>query len=479
MTTLDRDEAVGFIISAVDEDHDGLVSFSEKIQGLDSTPAFWLRDYPVYVRPLGDAALHPWPILPSARSLMALPGRTAVFELPRKALADTFQASVGASLTEAEAALLFDLASGKSLEESAQEAGTAVSTRRKQLQHVFRKLDVGGQVELVSLTGRLLNQLVSAADDLNTQSASTWEPYADHLPEGARYGVIGGSDGQTVRYLELGPHDGTPVLVLHPMVFPHLSEADVALFHELGWRTLWPLRPGCLGFAAHHSKGWDAHCKASVEAIAALHRLAGGGAMPVISLVSGGAYAVRFAEAYPGSVSRIDFVSTCFSAGKNKSRDVYFGDAFLRSVRQNGRMAVAAVQHLGGILSRGESQRQKIARKVFGDCRVDQHLLDEEFSTPKRQERFSLASLHSMDSMRHDYLAQVHFSWREAAALPVPKVFWHGAQDRVHNVDDLKQLAQSVTGTASRVLPDMGHLTQGAPLRDVFRQIAADLLQME
>ena len=40
MTTLDRDEAVGFIISAVDEDHDGLVNFSEKIQGLNGTPAF-------------------------------------------------------------------------------------------------------------------------------------------------------------------------------------------------------------------------------------------------------------------------------------------------------------------------------------------------------------------------------------------------------------------------------------------------------
>ena len=386
---------------------------------------------------------------------------------------------LGVSLTDAETALLFDLSSGLSLEDSAQAAGTAVSTRRKQLQHIFRKLRVGGQVELVSLSGRLLQGLVSEADAIHGQNASTWEPYTAHLPDGVRYGVVGGRDGQSVRYLEAGPHDGQPVLILHPMVFPYLGDEDVALFEELGWRALWPMRPGCLGFAAHHSKGWDAHCKASVDAIAAVHQLAGGGPMPVISLVSGGAYAVRFAQAYPGSVSRIDFVSTCFSAGKNKSRDAYFGDALLRRFRQNGRMAAAAVQHLGGILARNQSHPQKVARKVFGDCKIGQALLDEDFATPEREARFALATLHSMDSMRQDYLAQIHFSWREAAALALPKVFWHGAQDRVHDVDDLKMLAQSVTGTASSVLPEMVHLTQGAPLRDVLRLIAADLLQME
>ncbi|MCH2077787.1 MAG: hypothetical protein MK180_13090 [Rhodobacteraceae bacterium] len=479
MTTSDRDEAVGLILSAIDEDHDGLVSFSEKIQGLEGTPTFWMRDYPVYARPAEASDLHPWPILPSKSDGMALAGASGTFELPRAALADIVRDTLHTSLTEAEATLLFDLASGRSLEDSAQIAGTAVSTRRKQLQHVFRKLRVGGQVELVSLTGRLLQRLAREADALNAHSASRWEPYAAHLPSGARHGVIGGTDGQFVRYLQLGPHDGTPVLMLHTMVFPHLGEEDVAPFHELGWRALWPMRPGCLGLAAHHSKGWDAHCQTSVDAIASVHRLAGGGPMPVISLVSGGAYAVRFAQAYPDCVSRIDFVSTCFSAGKNKSRDVYFGDALLRSVRQNGRLAAVAVQHLGGILTRNQSHQQKVARKVFGDCKIDQELLDEEFATPKREARFSLATLHSMDSMRHDYLAQVHFSWREAAALDLPKVFWHGAQDRVHTVADLKPLAESVTGTSSRVLPEMGHLTQGTPLRDVLRLIAADLPQME
>ncbi|MEO0485578.1 MAG: helix-turn-helix transcriptional regulator [Pseudomonadota bacterium] len=477
MNDMDRSEAVGFLTAAVDESHDDLVRFTEKLRALGDAPTFWLRDYPIHVRPATTPGA--WPIVARRGAIMTLAGAQARFELPCAALADTVARDTGVVLTQAEAALMGDLATGLSLEDSAQAAGTAVTTRRKQLQHIFRKLGVGSQAELIALVSRVLHGLTNEIAALHGDGTASWGAYARHLPAGVRYGVIGGSDAGGVRYLDIGPVDGRPVMVLHPMLFPHLGPDDVSLIETLGWRTLWPIRPGCLSTTTHSSKSWDAHCAEAVRGMAVLHDMIGGAPLPIISLVSGGAYATAYAEAYPARVARIDFVSTCFSGGKHRSRDLYFGDAFLRSVQQNGRMALTAVQHLAGTLTRRPDTREQTARRVFGDCKVDQGLLDGEFATPDRVERFTFASLNSMDSMRYDYLAQVRFSWRRAAQVDAPKVFWHGAQDRVHRAGDLKRLAETVTGTAARILPEMGHLTQGAPLRDVFGRIADDILQTE
>ncbi|MEL7301589.1 MAG: alpha/beta hydrolase [Pseudomonadota bacterium] len=476
MSEMDRDEAVGFLTAAVDESHDSLVRFTDKLAHMGEAPAFWLRDFPVHVRAKG-ANRCAWPILARRTYWMTISGRAADYELPRRALAEATVTLAGTPLTPAEATLFEDLAAGFSLEDSAQEAGVAVTTRRKQVQRVFRKLGVSSQVELVALASRWLHDLAGEIGDLHQSASKGWEPYARFLPEGARHGVLCSTGETATRYLDVGPVGGKPVMVLHPMVFPNIGLEEVALCHDLGWRALWPIRPGCLSTATHTSTGWEAHCREVVSGMAALHEMIGGGPIPLMSLVSGGAYATAYAETYPERVSRIDLVSTCFSGGKSSSRDIYFGEAFLRSVRQNGRMAFAAVQHLAGSLARHRDYREKTARRVFGDCEIDQALLDEDFGTPERDDRFTFATLHSMDSMRYDYMAQIKFSWRRAAALPIPKVFWHGAEDRVHNADDLKRLAQTVMGAPARILPGTGHLTQGAPLRDIFRRIAADIPQ--
>lgn len=475
MSKLHNSEALSAISSAVDETHDGLAQFTEKLKAVDDIPAFWWGDHPVWVSPVVNNLLDPWPLKYVDENRVSVENSESEVTLTfsRNALREFSDTLLKTVMTEAEFTLFSDLATGLSLEESALRAGVATSTRRKQLQACFRKLNVVSQAELVSLANRVIDRLSTTLGALLGPADNEWTSYARYFPVGVRCGVLEGVSRRAVRYLEIGPISGRPVFILHPMMFPNIEKADVELFHELGWRTIWPIRDGCLSSRNLAGIDWDRHCEQTVADIHTLQHMCADVPVPIIALVSSGAYATKFAAAYPQCVERIDYVSTCFSAGKRKSRDVYFGDFLLRNLRQNGRMAVVAIQHIAGVVF-GRNQLESTLRRVFKGSAVDQAVLDEEFATPARSERAKYAVRSSIDSMRYDYLSQLSFSWSSASKLETAKQFWHGAQDRVHNLDDLSKLSQKVTGRKAKIIPELGHLTQGAPLRETFHQIAME-----
>lgn len=475
MSQLERSEALSVISSAVDETHDGLAQFTEKLKAIKDIPAFWWGDHPVWVSRLVNKALDPWPLKYSEGNRVSIVSSKTETRLTfqKNALREFSETQFETALTEAEFTLFTDLATGLSLEESARRAGIATSTRRKQLQACFRKLNVLSQVELVSLANRVIDRLSAILSALLGPADNEWTSYAAYLPDRVRCGVLEGVTHQAVRYLEIGPISGRPVIILHPMMFPNIDDADVELFHELGWRTIWPIREGCLNSRNLAGVDWDRHCERSVADIHTLQHMCADVPVPVIALVSSGAYATKFAEKCPQSVERIDYVSTCFSSGKGKSRDIYFGDFLLRNLRQNGRMAVVAIQHIAGVVF-SKNQLESTLRRIFKGSAVDQALLDEDFDSDVRSERAKYAVRRSIDSIRYDYLSQLKFSWVSARKLEVAKQFWHGAQDHVHDLDDLSELSQHVTGRKAKVIPELGHLTQGEPLRATFRQIAVE-----
>ena len=470
--------ALSMLSETMDETHDGLARFTHQMNAFRNLPSFWWGDVPVWLSDTAGDPPHRWPVLSSTEEmfLIARSVEHGAFELPLAALAQEMNADDDVILTPAEFRLFMDLAQGLTLEDSAVQAALATSTRRKQLQRLFAKLQVKSQAELVSLASQVIHRLQSHLEAHLASHVASWGSYLRHMPNGVRFGTLGGHDTAPVRYLDIGPVSGTPVMILHPMVFPNIDADDVALFHQLGWRTIWPVRDGCLSLQTSKDKNWSRHCTKTVEDIHTAHQFVADVKIPIIALVSSGSYAVEFARAYPKCVSRIDFVSTCFSAGGRKTRDVYFGDFLLRTLRSNGRMALLAIRHLANGLSDND-RLEKTIRRVFANSPPDQAQLDADFTTDQRSERIQTAILSSIDSMRHDYLSQLHFSWRQAKTLNAPMQFWHGAQDKVHCLGDLTDLARHVSGRAPEVIPHMGHLTQGAPLRDTFRQIAATYLK--
>ncbi len=473
-------EAVSSLSEFTEATHDNLVAFSNDMKDFDSAPDYWSGATPVWIGALhNDDTQSQWPILDRRQKTCRLRGNGQIGSLiVREAdLNNRILLSAPKTLSPAEFRITVDLAQGLKLSESADLAGISVATRRKQIQNVFRKLDLGSQAEIILFVSRIANELVLdlAADaprpNEGSQSFnSTFLRYQKHLPEGARWGAVGSPNGRAVQYVDIGPIDGRHVLILHSMVFPNLETEDVALFHELGWRTLWPIRPGTLSSVNHHDQKWQTHCYHVVEDMRVLLDAVTQAPVPIIALVSGAAYATAFAEAHPNCVQRIDCVATCFSAG-NGGDDDYFFDKMVRKLTQNGRIAALAVAHLARSIG-GGAQLEKTTRRVYRDSNEDQSLLDDEFRTPKRRERFELVTLQSLDSMRMDYLSQIHFSWERARDIPHPVHFWHGTADRVNNLDQVTRLSQKVTKHAPFVIAGLGHLTQGYPIRRTFRALS-------
>ncbi|WP_296418442.1 helix-turn-helix transcriptional regulator [Pseudooctadecabacter sp.] len=472
MKQLSGMDALPVLADALDEGHAGLVAFSDKLRAVDDVPSFWFDDAPVWVVDREDT-LDPWPVqaVGSRKIALACATGTRAFILPAEVFRAHVSAHLSAPLSDAEHQVLLDLACGLSVDESAARAGVAVSTRRKQLQGTFRKLAVDTQAAMVGLAGQVAHRLVARLSALHRSGDAGFGPYRAFLPAGVRCAAVERGDGATVRYLDMGPVSGRVVMVLHPMVFPDIHAEDVALFHELGLRAIWPVRPRCLSQSALKSGTWQDHCDAAVADCAAVLEAVSAAPVPVVALVSSGGYATTLAARHPHSVAQIDFVSTCYSAGRTRTRDGYFGDFLVRALRQNGRMAMVFAQHLSGAVF-DLPRLERTVRRIFRGSAADKVVLDSVFSDAQKAARLKYAVRQSIGSIRHDYLGQVHFDWDDARRLPVTKQFWHGAQDRVHDLEDLTRLADYVSGRPPQVMAEMGHLTEGASLRSVLRAIA-------
>ncbi|WP_282063912.1 hypothetical protein [Roseobacter litoralis] len=472
-------EAVSGLSAFTGASHDSLVEFSNDLKILDRSPDFWSGATPVWTGVLrANETPSYWPILDRKHQTCTLRGvdHGTSFVVREVDLINRILRSATETLSAAELHVAIDLAQGLTLNESAQLSGVSAATRRKQVQNVFRKLKIGSQTELVLFITDTVNQFVieliadapGTEDRLHSQN-STFSRYQKHLPQGARWGAVGAPNGRAVQYVDIGPIDGQPVMILHSMVFPYIDIDDVALFHELGWRTLWPIRPGTFSPANHHNQKWQTHCDQVVEDMRVLLDAVTQDPVPLIALVSGGAYATSFAELYPNRVRRIDCLATCFTAGKGGDDD-YFFDRMVHKLTQNGRFAALAVAHLARSLG-GNAGLEKSTRRVYRDSNEDQALLDEEFRTSERRERFEIATLQSLDSMRMDYLSQIHFSWDRAHDIPHSVRFWHGTEDHVNNLDQVTRLSHRVSNNLPFVIPGLGHLTQGQPIRAAFRAV--------
>lgn len=476
-------ETLQGLSALTDATHDELADLTTDLETMHQIPDFWIDGRPAWFAETDNKEVHSyWPIVARKNGKVAIKSadklRTIWFA--EQDFCEKLSNDAQINLTKAEQSLLVDLAMGLNLHQSANETGVAVSTRRKQLQGLFKKYGVKNQVELVAKAADQIQQLSSLVATsflpLSSDAATNQlvvQGYRKHLPNGARIGVIAGPDGDPVRYFEFGPVHGRPVMILHSMVFPNIEDVDVQLFNKLGWRTIWPIRPGCLESTTNRNQKWQSHCDKVVEDMNVLLNAVTDRPVPVVSLVSSAAYAVSLAERHPDLVHSIEFVATCFSSGKDGPQD-YFFDRMVHKLVNNGRLAGIALAHLAHGLS-NRAQLEITTRRIFRESKVDQAQLDGEFGSPERSERFYMASLNSLDSMRQDYFSQLNFSWLRLRHMPQTTRFWHGTDDCVNNLDQVTKLAMNVTGERPEVLSGLGHLTQGAPMRAAYQAIAQKL----
>ena len=147
-------------------------------------------------------------------------------------------------LTPAEARLVQYLCMGRTLEEASLAQGVSTHTSKTQLKHVFSKMGVKRQAELVQTV--YSSPLWLSSQTLEPPSQS-WKPLAvryhnpDHVTHSLRM-----LDGRVLTYFDRGDPNGIPLIFMHGLVGSrHLGPPDEEVLHIHGIRLIVPDRPGC------------------------------------------------------------------------------------------------------------------------------------------------------------------------------------------------------------------------------------------
>ena len=181
--------------------------------------------------------------------------------------------------------------------------------------------------------------------------------------------------------------------------------------------------------------------------------------VPVIAMVSSAWHATAYAAAHPQKISEITFAATCFSAGKYENNLVYFGSSVLELCSHNAWLMTKTIDYIQKNVDEIETFKKTIKR-AFTNSKPDCDVLEREFDSPFHGERIKMALIRSPESVKHDYFNQVHFSWASIGNLNVPVKFFHGSEDSIHKIPDLKRLINSIGDVPLVVNQDTGHIMQ-------------------
>lgn len=371
----------------------------------------------------------------------------------------------------AEMRLAAQLLSGVSLNDAAAGDNVAYETKRNQFKSLAAKMGLSRQQDVVRI---LLQDLL-----LIVVPRSTAEPnhdllygYKDRfLPDRVRLSILSQRDGPDARILDYGPVSGRPVLLLHPMILPDITDANINAAEAEGIRVILPLRPGLLDPSAA-SQSHEAHMDQAFACLVTAWTQMCGTSAALLALVSSGALATRFARSFPDRVSSVTYAATCFSSGHYRPSPIYFGSSVAELALRNEWILTKTM----ATLRRQFFPRDKFEptiRRIFSGSAPDTRILEREFDVPNHGDRIMAVVLQSPESLKQDYFNQVHFDWKQVADVSAPVEFVHGLEDSIHAVCDMERLRTLAGNRPMRSVPGVGHLFQYDQLDQLIADVAA------
>jgi len=238
------------------------------------------------------------------------------------------------SLTKAELTIASQVLCGMTVQAAAKSDNLSVETKRSQTKSIMSKLEAARQIDVVRI---LLPELLLLTDVRNWDHGHQrlFNQYVNsYLPDRVRCQRIVDRAGRQVRIVDFGPQRGKPVIILHSMIFPDITDADIDFAHDNNLRLIWPVRPGLLE-TTPAPKSVEHYSREVFEGIELAWEQLCGEPVPVIAMVSSAWHATEFAERHPDKVEQIAFAATCFSAGKYENNLVYFGSSVAELCSRN------------------------------------------------------------------------------------------------------------------------------------------------
>ena len=378
----------------------------------------------------------------------------------------------GKRITRAQQRLLMLLLTGMTLIDSAGCDDRSIQTQKSHARDLRAHFEVATTHDVTRIIGAQLVAAVAAM--LGDTDAARHEMFFDYarrfLPACTRAVILAGPDGQSCRVYDLGPQDGQPVIALHPLILPDLRAADVDLLHHLQLRLIWPLRPGQL--APHDPVIAEAaQIAQSNAALDLVQQTYGRGAMTLLAFAASSKLALAYAHHAPGAVARIFFAAACELRGRPQDGPRRLARGLIALGGVNAALQQSVMSFFARKVLRSRNFPDFL-RMQFAGSQADLAMVEHELGPAWRGERMRAALVSSLRSMRHDFGFQRDLGWDSAADCGAALHFIHGADDHIHPLPLIRDLADSL-GARLHVLPEAGQLIYGPHLGPVLAQMVA------
>lgn len=371
---------------------------------------------------------------------------------------NVFRQTLG--LTPAEARLAARLRFGLSLKEAAEELGISVNTARNQLKSIFEKLGVNRQADLV----RHLTELAGLAARIRTGNHSV-----SATVTAAERRTVVLPDGRLIAFRDLGNPDGVPVFILHPVVQSSLMRPqEAAMAGECGARLISVERPG-IGLSTHDPEG---NYASFANDLASVADALGIGNFYMIGWASGAPYALTAASRLGARVSRLALVTP-----RLNFRSDLEATSPMRQFFGGLRRHPWIFETVFSIMRAKRSRRllRPMIRNFLETSEPDRRLFERD---PALLDCFADSLIEAIDRSHKGIVAELNFYAAETPAetsgLAKPLLVWHGPEDEMNSIADVKRMLDGVPVEAFHVVEGQGHMVLFTNFKEVLARLIHD-----
>lgn len=378
----------------------------------------------------------------------------------------------GARLTPALMQLLVAVLAGMPLRTGGPGDGRSAETRKTQARELRNRLGLATTEEVARVVGAFLLRRVEEAVGRRQRPDNTvFHAHVERFyPAGVQPLVILDRDGSTHRILAMGPVNGRPLIVLHPLILPSISTEDLQDLNRLGLRLYWPLRLGQL--APHDPPSSEEQTiHHAIRSIDLVRNGFCGATATLVSIAAASKVAVAYARTHPERVDMLCLAAACVLRGRPQTTSRRLAKSILHILDSAPWLAEGALRVATRHLL-SERRFRRFLTSHFADCAPDSAAIRYELNDVAGGRRMKEALELSLHSIRNDFAFQRDMQWDQVRRLKMPVHILHGTLDSIHPLPLIRELVASLPDVQLHVMPDTGQLLIGRSLRGMFRLLA-------
>ncbi|WP_197435031.1 alpha/beta fold hydrolase [Nitratireductor arenosus] len=378
-----------------------------------------------------------------------------------------------ANLTRSEKRTVFQLVGGLELREAAEMDEVTYETKRAQTKVACGKLRCTGQKDLVrKAMGQLVH--VMSVSDSELKHSEPAVAFADsYLHDDMQLVVRHHSSGAILRYLVGGPIEGTPVVMVHGMMFPVILRGIARFLERYNIRLFVPIRSGYLEsrpLGALFERG-DL-VELGLREIAYMVEEEGLAPLPLIGNSLGGALALRMALEYPHLFSSVILLST--NLARPADNPWHEGSSFYKGMHDlKSDMLLFKLVNLEyrKFYSKSETCRH-ILSTHFAKSKVDLSVLDGRYTGYAVYDMFASTYVSSIVGIAEDFRCVMTAEQISAEELTVPLSIIHGEDDPLTSAEKVIDMFKAPLRGVQRIVKGAGHFASISHGKEVWGAVA-------